>query len=97
MVIRRADRIAAVTPDSPTPPAAEAPVAPQAQPVVSKTGRPAPGPEMVAIYKVDDAGKWGAPIVTQIVDASKFTVAEGYHQDYLQKNPRGDTRHWMRE
>jgi peptide methionine sulfoxide reductase msrA/msrB len=47
--------------------------------------------------KVDDAGKWGAPIVTQIADASKFTVAEGYHQDYLQKNPGGYTCHWMRD
>ena len=32
-------------------------MAPQAQPVVSKTGRPAPEPEMVTIYKGQSVGK----------------------------------------
>ncbi len=47
--------------------------------------------------KVDDSGKWEAPIVTQIVDAPKFTPAEAYHQDYLQVHPGGYTCHFMRD
>src|SRR5690606_39058617 len=35
--------------------------------------------------RVDESGKWDAPIVTEIVDAGPFTLAEDYHQDYLQK------------
>lgn len=47
--------------------------------------------------RVGKSGKWRAPIATEIVDASPFTPAEGYHQDYLQKNPGGYTCHYMRE
>jgi len=47
--------------------------------------------------RVDKSGKWKAPIVTEIVDAGPFTPAEGYHQDYLVKNPAGYTCHFMRE
>jgi peptide methionine sulfoxide reductase msrA/msrB len=47
--------------------------------------------------RVDAAGKWGAPIVTEIVDAGPWTAAEGYHQDYLQQYPDGYTCHWMRD
>lgn len=47
--------------------------------------------------RVDERGKWGAPIVTEITEASEFTLAEGYHQDYLEKNPGGYTCHWMRD
>lgn len=47
--------------------------------------------------KVDKAGKWQAPIVTEIVDASTFYPAEGYHQDYLEKNPGGYSCHFMRD
>jgi peptide methionine sulfoxide reductase msrA/msrB len=47
--------------------------------------------------RVSKSGKWLAPIVTEIVDAGPFTPAEGYHQDYLQKNPGGYTCHYMRE
>jgi len=47
--------------------------------------------------KVDRAGKWGAPVVTEIVPAGPFTRAEGYHQDYLEKNPGGYTCHFMRD
>ncbi len=42
------------------------------------------------------SGRWKAPIVTEIVAAGEWTPAEGYHQDYLQKNPGGYTCHWMR-
>lgn len=47
--------------------------------------------------RVDASGKWPAPIVTQIVEAGPFYAAEGYHQDYLQKNPGGYTCHFMRD
>lgn len=43
------------------------------------------------------SGRWDKPIVTEIAPAGKFWSAEGYHQDYLQKNPGGYTCHWMRD
>jgi peptide-methionine (S)-S-oxide reductase len=39
---------------------------------------------------------WPAPIVTEVVPASAFWVAEEYHQDYLQKYPAGYTCHYIR-
>jgi peptide-methionine (S)-S-oxide reductase len=33
------------------------------------------------------AGKFGAPIVTEITEASAFWEAEDYHQDFFAKNP----------
>src|SRR5690606_6224363 len=36
---------------------------------------------------LDDAGY--GPITTEIVSAPPFYYAEGYHQQYLAKNPRG--------
>jgi peptide methionine sulfoxide reductase msrA/msrB len=47
--------------------------------------------------KVDKSGAWGKPVVTEIVPAGKWTKAEGYHQDYLQKNPGGYTCHYLRD
>ncbi len=47
--------------------------------------------------RVEAAGKWGGPIVTEIAPAGAWTAAEGYHQDYLQQYPDGYTCHWMRE
>jgi len=47
--------------------------------------------------EVDKSGKWPAKVVTQIVPASTFYLAEGYHQDYLQKNPGGYTCHYLRD
>ncbi len=47
--------------------------------------------------RVDTSGKWGRPIVTEIVDAGPFTPAEDYHQDYLVKNPGGYTCHYLRD
>jgi peptide methionine sulfoxide reductase msrA/msrB len=41
-------------------------------------------------------GKWGAPIVTQVVPAGAFWKAEDYHQDYLEKKPDGYTCHFLR-
>ncbi len=45
----------------------------------------------------DASGRWGKPIVTEIVDAGSFYDAEGYHQDYLEKNPGGYTCHFLRD
>jgi len=39
---------------------------------------------------------WQAPIVTSLEPFTEFYSAEGYHQDYLQKNPNGYTCHWKR-
>ena len=47
--------------------------------------------------EVDRSGKWPAKVVTQIVPASAFYPAEGYHQDYLQKHPGGYTCHYLRD
>jgi peptide methionine sulfoxide reductase msrA/msrB len=46
--------------------------------------------------KVDKSGLWKRPIVTEITDAGPYSVAEDYHQDYLQKHPGGYTCHYMR-
>ena len=47
--------------------------------------------------KVDASGKWKRPLTTEIVPATEFWMAEGYHQDYLQKNPGGYTCHFLRD
>ncbi len=47
--------------------------------------------------RVDKSGKWPRPVVTTITAAGEFTPAEGYHQDYLVKNPNGYTCHYMRD
>lgn len=46
--------------------------------------------------RVGASGFWRDPIVTEIVDAGPFTLAEDEHQDYLQKHPNGYTCHYMR-
>ena len=45
---------------------------------------------------VDASGKWGNPVVTTLESYTNFWPAEGYHQDYLQKNPGGYTCHFQR-
>jgi peptide-methionine (S)-S-oxide reductase len=40
------------------------------------------------IRQLDDAGLFGAPIVTQVVPLDSFYEAEAYHQDYAARNPR---------
>ncbi len=42
------------------------------------------------------SGRWKAPIVTEIVDAGPFTLAEEDHQKYLEKNPGGYSCHYLR-
>ena len=39
---------------------------------------------------------WDAKIITSIEPLETFWPAEGYHQDYLQKNPGGYTCHFER-
>ena len=46
--------------------------------------------------RLDERGKWGAPIVTQIEKAGAFWKAEDHHQDYLEKKPEGYTCHFLR-
>lgn len=47
--------------------------------------------EMIGI--VNDSGRWPGPVVTTLEPLTKFWSAEGYHQDYLVKNPGGYTCH----
>jgi peptide methionine sulfoxide reductase msrA/msrB len=47
--------------------------------------------------RLDRSGKWGRPVVTEIVPAGEFWEAEDYHQDYLAKNPGGYTCHYLRD
>ncbi len=47
--------------------------------------------------RVQASGRWPRPLVTQIVDAGPFTLAEAYHQKYLEKNPGGYTCHYLRD
>lgn len=46
--------------------------------------------------EVAASGRWPGPVVTQIVPATTFWVAEEMHQDYLEKHPNGYTCHWVR-
>lgn len=39
------------------------------------------------IGELDAARVWPAPIVTEVADAAPFYPAEGYHQDYFERNP----------
>ncbi|MBM4310309.1 MAG: bifunctional methionine sulfoxide reductase B/A protein [Deltaproteobacteria bacterium] len=50
-----------------------------------------------AIKEVEAARRWSAPIVTTVEPVRNWSVAEGYHQDYLKKNPGGYTCHFLRE
>ena len=45
---------------------------------------------------VNKSGRWENPVVTTLEPFTKFTKAEEYHQDYLQKNPGGYTCHFDR-
>jgi peptide-methionine (S)-S-oxide reductase len=45
---------------------------------------------------VNNSGRWQNPVVTTLEPLKKFYPAEDYHQDYLQKYPRGYTCHFVR-
>src|SRR5438128_12648162 len=47
--------------------------------------------------RVQRSGKWDGRIVTEIVPAGEFWVAEDYHQKYLEKHPGGYTCHYLRD
>ena len=51
--------------------------------------------EMIA--KANASGKFPVPLVTRLEPAGTFWPAEGYHQDYLEKNPGGYTCHFIRK
>jgi len=42
---------------------------------------------------VNKSKRWKDPVVTSLEPLKNFYPAEGYHQDYLQKNPGGYTCH----
>jgi len=46
--------------------------------------------------RVQASGHWKGKVVTEIVKATAWYPAEGYHQDYLQRNPGGYTCHYLR-
>ena len=45
---------------------------------------------------VNASGRWKDPVATTLEPLSEFYEAEEYHQDYLEKNPRGYTCHYQR-
>jgi methionine-S-sulfoxide reductase len=47
--------------------------------------------------RVDAAGAWKRPVVTEVVPFTDWWPAEEYHQDYLEKNPGGYTCHFVRD
>lgn len=47
--------------------------------------------EMIEV--VNESGRWPDPVVTTLEPATRFWLAEDYHQDYLLKNPGGYTCH----
>ncbi|MCB1930742.1 MAG: peptide-methionine (S)-S-oxide reductase MsrA [Rhodocyclaceae bacterium] len=40
-----------------------------------------------AIAELDASGEFGAPVVTEVLPASRFWPAEDYHRDYFENNP----------
>lgn len=48
------------------------------------------------IKDVDASGLWPGKVVTELTAASDFWQAEPEHQDYLIRNPRGYTCHFVR-
>jgi len=50
-----------------------------------------------AVIRAQNSKRWKDKIVTEVVAASDFYLAEDFHQDYLQKNPAGYTCHFLRK
>ena len=48
------------------------------------------------IAEVDASGLWPGKVVTEVTQAGPFWEAEPEHQDYLERYPDGDTRHFIR-
>ena len=49
------------------------------------------------IERLNEKGKWGAPIVTEVKKADQYWKAEEDHQDYLERLPQGYTCHLLRQ
>jgi methionine-S-sulfoxide reductase len=49
------------------------------------------------IARVNESGVWRAPVTTDLVEGGEYTLAESFHQDYLQKYPNGYTCHFERD
>jgi peptide-methionine (S)-S-oxide reductase len=49
------------------------------------------------IAAIDASGLWPGKVATELLPAGTFYDAEGYHQDYLEKNPNGYTCHFPRK
>lgn len=49
------------------------------------------------IARVNESGAWSSPVTTEVVGGGDYTLAEDYHQDYLQKHPNGYTCHFERD
>ncbi len=48
------------------------------------------------INELNASQKFPGHIVTEVTPASKFYIAEDYHQDYLMQHPNGYTCHFIR-
>ncbi len=48
------------------------------------------------IERVNRSQRWADPVATSLEPFERFWPAEGYHQDYLAKNPGGYTCHFVR-
>ncbi|MDO6484992.1 peptide-methionine (S)-S-oxide reductase MsrA [Shimia thalassica] len=48
------------------------------------------------IADLDASGIWPGKVVTEVDPVGDFWEAEGFHQDYLEKNPNGYTCHFPR-
>src|SRR5918999_4312972 len=48
------------------------------------------------IADVDASGRWPGTVVTEVTPAGPFWEAEPEHQNYLERNPRGYTCHYVR-
>ena len=51
---------------------------------------------LALIAELNASHLWPGKIVTEVVAAGPFWVAEEEHQNYLQKHPHGYTCHWVR-
>lgn len=52
---------------------------------------------LAVIKRVNESGVWKSPVTTEVVAGGEYTLAEDYHQDYLQKHPNGYTCHFERD
>ncbi|CAN5403091.1 peptide-methionine (S)-S-oxide reductase MsrA [soil metagenome] len=49
------------------------------------------------VHLVNESKAWPSKVVTQLVPAQHFWVAENEHQDYLERIPNGYTCHFIRK